>query len=473
MAGPVVAQPSMPLLAGAAATAKLWLTAVLLLPLAASLPVSGPLAPPEGDVDVLHVHRVREDVVLPDDASSQPAARSERRALQTCMWENDGMCDVPRVCPANSDHADCGTTPPSPPAPAGGNTAAAAAAAAQAASTYVLVYSFSQYTGSAAGATCTSLGHDVITDQADCQAAIASSNAQSLLHPDASPTARQRYAGLQPVVTVRLSSYAPYGCYSVNRVAGQASAPVFMAGYVNTRQGSTRGATGNYGVFCRYRAATATPAPPTPAPTPGPTPAPAPPPTPPPTPSIPGGSCWRDCGRQSGFCDWCAQNLGVSLGSKCCRRGFRGGDQGCAATEGGTNMHVCGAATPIPLPPPPPPTRTTPPPPPPGTNVCYCPRGTPKSGSACTVNQATQCEACDAGYLLSADASSCGALPSPGAAAMERQPLQTVQSVLALPLPLSTIPPNSVARTNFEANFKADLAATVSGERRWWWWWWW
>lgn len=45
---------------------------------------------------------------------------------------------------------------------------------------------------------------------------------------------------------------------------------------------------------------------------------------------------------------------------------------------------------------------------------------------------------------------------------MERQPLQTVQSVLALPLPLSTIPPNSVARTNFEANFKADLATTVS-----------
>jgi len=62
-----------------------------------------------------------------------------------------------------------------------------------------------------------------------------------------------------------------------------------------------------------------------------------------------------------------------------------------------------GPAPPGPAPPGPAPPGPAPPgPAPPGVgNVCTCPHGTPVTGSACTVNNATQCLQCDSGYKLS------------------------------------------------------------------------
>ena len=46
-----------------------------------------------------------------------------------------------------------------------------------------------------------------------------------------------------------------------------------------------------------------------------------------------GADCWGGC-RESGLCSWCGDG-------KCCRRGWKGGERGCAAGEGGEGHHTC------------------------------------------------------------------------------------------------------------------------------------
>ena len=46
-----------------------------------------------------------------------------------------------------------------------------------------------------------------------------------------------------------------------------------------------------------------------------------------------GKGCWGQCGRKSGKCSFCGTG-------KCCRKGWRGGENGCAVGEGGWN-HAC------------------------------------------------------------------------------------------------------------------------------------
>ena len=47
-------------------------------------------------------------------------------------------------------------------------------------------------------------------------------------------------------------------------------------------------------------------------------------------------NCWKPCGKTSGPCeDFCG------AGGKCCRKGFRNGENGCLPDEGGTRHHIC------------------------------------------------------------------------------------------------------------------------------------
>jgi len=51
-----------------------------------------------------------------------------------------------------------------------------------------------------------------------------------------------------------------------------------------------------------------------------------------------GEDCYMNCSQSSGPCPWCGSG-------KCCRKGFKDGENGCGITEGGETTHQCVAST--------------------------------------------------------------------------------------------------------------------------------